>query len=184
MRNTAFKLAEKQIEQQPRQTLRWLNRVDRVIDLATRGRADATHEVAFAPGNGCRDMVIRHLRAARRTLDICVFTITDDRLREQILNAKVIGVQVRIITDDDKSRDHGSDISWLRSRDIPVRFDDHPKHMHHKFAVVDQQVLLAGSFNWTRGGSKNHENMIATSDAALVDAFGDEFNKLWAKFSR
>ena len=45
----------------------------------------------------------------------------------------------------------GSDIQRLAQEGIEVRTDADPKlHMHHKFAVIDNIVLLNGSFNWTR----------------------------------
>ena len=41
------------------------------------------------------------MRGCRATLDICVFTIADDRLTESILAAHRRGVAVRIITDEE-----------------------------------------------------------------------------------
>ncbi len=48
--------------------------------------------------------------------------------------------------------------------------------MHHKFALVDDVMLLTGSFNWTY--SSNAENLLASDEPPLIAAFGDEFNRL------
>ncbi len=45
---------------------------------------------------------MRLLAKASRTADICVFTITDDRVSDAILDAHRRAVAVRIITDDAK----------------------------------------------------------------------------------
>jgi len=45
-----------------------------------------------------------------KTLDICVFTITNDKLAQAILECNERGVKIRIITDDVKATEPGSDI--------------------------------------------------------------------------
>jgi len=57
--------------------------------------------------------------------------------------------------------------------------------MHHKFAVYDDARLLSGSYNWTRSAANyNQENLVVTSDRAIVERFGSEFERLWSDFSR
>ena len=80
---------------------------------------------------------------------------------------------MRIISDDDKQFDEGSDIHALREAGVPLRIDDSPFHMHHKFALVDGAWLLNGSFSWTRSASvNNEENLLVTDDAVLIGAIG------------
>ena len=44
--------------------------------------------------------------------------------------------------------------------------------MHHKFIIVDDELLLNGSFNWTVTAVKsNNENIVATSDPDLIQSF-------------
>lgn len=56
--------------------------------------------------------------------------------------------------------------------------------MHHKFAILDKKILISGSFNWTMTAAKgNHENLIVTNDPNLLEAFSEEFEKLWKVFN-
>ena len=113
-------------------------------------------------------------------VDLCVFTITDDRLTSAILEAHHRGVRIRIITDDDKAADLGSDAAQFLNAGIALRTDRSRYHMHHKFAVFDGTLLLNGSYNWTRGAAENNEeNFIITSDRRLVEEFSAAFEKLW-----
>jgi mitochondrial cardiolipin hydrolase len=139
----------------------------------------------FSPGNGPLMEIIRQFDRARKTADVCVFTITDDRISSAIQRAHDRGVEIRILSDDDKSFDEGSDIQRLKSGGIACRMDvGRTAHMHHKFAIFDGQRLLTGSFNWTRSATDfNEENLLVTSDPVLVQAFADRFEKLWVKFA-
>ncbi|GLI65802.1 hypothetical protein VaNZ11_009423 [Volvox africanus] len=125
-----------------------------------------------------------YLGTATRTLDICVFTITNDDISDVVLNLYQKGVKVRIITDNDQSSTQGSDIAKFRAAGIPVRQDHSPAHMHHKFAIIDGRLLLNGSFNWTRQAvTGNNENVTVLSDLSLIQAFQAQFNKLWSMFN-
>jgi phosphatidylserine/phosphatidylglycerophosphate/cardiolipin synthase-like enzyme len=138
----------------------------------------------FSPGDACLMVICEELRAARESADLCVFTITDDRISKAVLDAHRRGVRVRIITDNDKALDQGSDVHRLRRAGIAVREDDTPYHMHHKFAVFDGESMLTGSYNWTRGAAENNqENLVVSNDPRLVDPFTREFETLWRKFA-
>lgn len=184
LRNTAFRLAGERIERDPVGTLKWLGKVDKIIDNAARQSDDTPRpRVAFAPGDGGLSLILTTLREARRTADICVFTITDDRITGAILDAAERGVAVRIVTDNDKRFDSGSDIHRLARSGIAVRYDPDEDHMHHKFAIVDETTLITGSYNWTRGATRNHENVLLLNDPPLIRHHRDEFERLWRAFA-
>jgi phosphatidylserine/phosphatidylglycerophosphate/cardiolipin synthase-like enzyme len=139
--------------------------------------------VYFSPGDECLNAIRGLLDRAKKTVEICVFTITDDRITDTIFETAGRGVKVRIITDDDKSLDAGSDIFRLRSRGVPVRCDRSEYHMHHKFAIFDRQTVLTGSYNWTRGAAdRNEENLVVLQDSRLAGEFHTEFERLWEEF--
>ena len=158
----------------------WLKRVDGILDRAGGGTREASvSRVAFSPGDDCRRLVRETLQSARTRLDVCVFTITDDRITGTLIDASRRGVTVRIVTDDEKQDDRGSDVDALRRAGLAVRTDASPEHMHHKFAVADDTWLVNGSFNWTRSAGRNHENVLVTNERPLVAPYQDEFERLW-----
>ena len=63
--------------------------------------------------------------------------------------------------------------------------DSTEAHMHHKFAIADNDLLLTGSYNWTRSAStENNENVIVTNHEKLVAPFREEFDKMWRALGR
>ena len=107
----------------------------------------------------------------------------DDQLTSAVLDAHGRGVRVRIITDNDKAADLGSDADRFLQAGIDLRVDRTEYHMHHKFAVFDGAVLLNGSDNWTRGAATNNEEtFVVTANSRLVAIFSKTFEDLWQQF--
>lgn len=126
----------------------------------------------------------RVIDSADRTLDVCVFSITDNHLATALIQAKRRGVAVRLISDDDQTKGLGSDVIRLGEEEgIPYVLDNNPSHMHNKFAIGDNSVVLTGSYNWTKAARfDNRENILITNDPQAVAAYAQEFNKLWCAF--
>ncbi|NIM17048.1 MAG: DUF1669 domain-containing protein [Candidatus Aminicenantes bacterium] len=144
---------------------------------------DQDSAVYFSPGEQCRHAIVDQLTQALSSLDICVFTISDDWITGEILNCHKRRVKVRIITDDEKVHDYGSDIETIEEAGIEVRVDHSPHHMHHKFAIFDRQRVLTGSYNWTHSAAvHNQENVLLTDNKLVVSAYSQEFEKLWNNF--
>lgn len=138
------------------------------------------HKVYFSPGTDILESISDLLRQARQTLDICVFTITDERLANDILNCHQSGIQVRIITDDDKMYDHGSEIKYLHDAGVPVKIDHSQYHMHHKFGIIDSRIIFTGSFNWTYTASKhNQENLLITTNYDIIRQYSEQYELMW-----
>ena len=183
LRNAAFKIAHAKLPPgEARDVLHWLEGT--IKTLLPQGVPQLPlAEAHFSPGEACRRRIRECLDGSYGDLDICVFTITDDHISDAILRAHRRGVTVRVITDNDKSEDLGSDIVRLEEAGIQVRVDQTDDHMHHKFVVVDRKTLVTGSYNWTRSAFlSNQENIAVTGDARLVAAFRREFERLWERF--
>jgi phosphatidylserine/phosphatidylglycerophosphate/cardiolipin synthase-like enzyme len=164
--------------------LNWLERVVKTLTPLTAPAAAASvTDVCFSPQHDCAARIVQLFDQARQCVDVCVFTITDDRITSAIERAHRRGLRLRILTDNDKLFDPGSDISRLTRAGISVRTDNTEYHMHHKFSVFDSNLLLNGSYNWTRSASlHNEENFVISNDAKLVQPFRDLFEQLWAGF--
>lgn len=71
----------------------------------------------------------------------------------------------------------------INESDIPVRVDQSTSFMHHKFIIIDKEVVLTGSYNWTASGAAyNRENVLLCDDQKVVTSYLGEFQKLWDMF--
>ena len=142
-------------------------------------------EVVFFPNEQNQLKVTNMIIQAKKTLDVCMFTMTNDKLYKAVLDAKKNGVNVRIITDDECVKQLGSDIYKLVINGVPVKTDDNAQyHMHHKFVIIDSKVILTGSFNWTVQAVKNNnENVLMLYNIDIANEYTNEFNRLWKLFT-
>ena len=136
-RSAAFAVAQGSLSDAPsRAVLDWLEEVVKLMQAPSKDQP-ARAECHFTPGNDCPTRIGGLFSAARKSADVCVFTITDDRISNAIIEAHQRGIEIRILTDNEKAFDPGSDITRLERAGLQVRVDRTPYHMHHKFAIID-----------------------------------------------
>ena len=137
-------------------------------------------KVYFSPGETCRNAIIDEIKKAKHQLKICVFTISDDKITQAIIEAHKRKVSISIITDNDKTLDIGSDIDMLSKSGIRVKIDMSSNHMHHKFMISDERSVVTGSYNWTNSAARfNQENIIVTQESEAIQSFLNEYERLW-----
>lgn len=158
----------------------WIKSVNNQLSVLPSGGTS----VYFSPGDACLKAIQQQIRMARRELRVCVFTISDDRITDELLLAHKRGLSIRVITDNDKTLDEGSDIERLANAGVAVRMDMSPNHMHHKFMVADEEALITGSYNWTRSAARfNHENILLTKEHSVIKSFSSHFEELWKEMT-
>lgn len=77
------------------------------------------------------------IRFSMKTLDICVINITNNKLTQAILEAFDRGVKVRIITDNEKCEDKGSDVYRLVEAGLDVKTDSSAN-----ICIINLQLLI------------------------------------------
>jgi len=186
IRNRLFELARAYASEssQRNRSISALNWLDSAMKTLYKPMPELTQKAFFSPTDNCVEVINHNLRSARSTIRLCVFTITDDRISRQILRCHENGIACFILSDNEKAFDPGSDIKTLARAGIEVRIDNTSNHMHHKFAVIDEEIVLTGSYNWTRSAAHyNHENILVTNDATVVNRYMECFKNLWPEMA-
>lgn len=156
--------------------IRWL---ETTFDLVEKN-SFRLHEVMFSPGQDIPENIAYYLSRAKRSIDLCVFTISDESLAHALKAAHARGVKIRLITDNNKMRDYGSQVKELARAGIEVKIDNSRYHMHNKFGLIDGRIVFTGSYNWTYTAKMyNQENIVITTNYTIVHKFIDEFERLW-----
>ena len=181
LRSKIFEIAREELMRSDAQkVIDWLETATKLLVPRSVNRVE--NHIFFSPGEDCLNAIVNRIQSATRSLDICVFTISDDRISREIGFCHTRRVKVRILTDNEKLYDAGSDIDRLARQGISVKVDMTENHMHHKFALIDEKVLITGSYNWTRSAQLyNQENILVTNEARSVEIYAREFDRLWER---
>jgi len=63
----------------------------------------------FFPSKPNVDRLARYIAMSKNTIDLCIYSFTNDTLATEIINAHKRGVKVRIITDEENLKNFGAD---------------------------------------------------------------------------
>lgn len=161
-------------------SLKWLKEVIKIIDQIQNINLKSINKAYFSPSKDCLDQILSAINNAKQSIDVCVFTISDDRISESLIKAHQRNINIRILTDNHKTEDRGSDIEKLSEQGLAIKVDESDNHMHHKYAIIDNNLLINGSFNWTRSATRyNQENIMMIKDENLIAQFQENFESLW-----
>lgn len=140
----------------------------------------AGSKVYFSPQGGCQAAVISEISKAQRVIDIAMYDFTSGPIAQELVRAKKRHVMVRMVLDRSQQTRSSSKSRYLASKGCDVRIHQGAGLMHNKFAVIDGQVLLTGSFNWTfMAEQKNQENLLIMTDQGLIKQYEKQFEYLY-----
>ncbi len=75
-----------------------------------------------------------------------------------------------------------SQVKMLVCAGLDVRQDGNDDAMHHKVFIFDDSIVATGSFNFSRNATNdNDENMLIIHNAAIANAYLEEFSRRWAE---
>lgn len=125
--------------------------------------------------------ILDALDEAIATIDVSVAWFTNVTLQKKLLEKKKDGCKVRIMIDaNHTNQKHGVDLNPFEHKAIKAERNG---IMHHKFCVIDNNITIHGSYNWTTAAeTKNNEEIsVDKNDVKKASAYTKEFNRLWDK---
>jgi phosphatidylserine/phosphatidylglycerophosphate/cardiolipin synthase-like enzyme len=108
---------------------------------------------------------------------VAVFSFTHEAIAESLVAAAARGVDVAVVVE---TRQETPVMPRLLEGGVRVREDGNGSSMHHKFVVVDGDVVATGSFNWTNNADYNNdENLVILHSEGAAKQFAAEFLRVW-----
>ena len=130
---------------------------------------DATIQAYFSPNGGCTEAVVEALGQANTTVKVQAYSFTSAPIAKALVDAYRRGVRVEVLLDKSQRTEKYSSADFLAHAGIPTRIDAQHRIAHNKAMVIDDAVVITGSFNFTKGAEHdNAENLLVIQSKDLA----------------
>jgi phosphatidylserine/phosphatidylglycerophosphate/cardiolipin synthase-like enzyme len=138
-------------------------------------------KVLFSPQDNCAQEVISAINNAKNYVYVAMYYFTSRPIAQAIVDASVRGVDVKVCMDGSEPGYEYSKGLYLENKNIPLKVITGKGIMHNKFCVIDDEVIITGSFNWTaRADLENDENLLIIRSGEIAEKYKEEFERLWS----
>ena len=125
--------------------------------------------VYFSPEGGATEAIVQALGQAQKSVYVQAYSFTSSPIAKALVQAYKRGVEVAVILDKSNRTDKYSAADFLLNAGIPTYIDAAHAIAHNKVMVIDERVVITGSFNFTRAAeTKNAENLLVIDDPMLA----------------
>lgn len=129
----------------------------------------------FTPENDGSHIVYERLAKAKKSILVAAFAFTHPDLEKIVLKKIKEGIEVDILLDRGQAKNKDSIYQDPILRKNIQLYQGRGK-LHHKFIVIDEELVLTGSFNFSKNASlKNDENLLVIENIDLARAYIQEF---------
>jgi phosphatidylserine/phosphatidylglycerophosphate/cardiolipin synthase-like enzyme len=138
-------------------------------------------ETYFSPEDETIDHLLALVNGAEKSVYFLAFSFTSDDLAIALIAAEVRGVEVRGVLDAGQAvGNQGGEYENLREAGIDVRLDGEGGSMHNKILIIDGEIVVTGSYNFSANAEDNNdENTLIIHDKDLAGEFTAEFWLIW-----
>ena len=137
--------------------------------------------VRFSPDDGIDDMIEKLIAAADDSVYMLAYSFASRDIAERLQAADDNGLDVIVVCEDSKAyTDGGGQCGPLSEAGMQVYVDGYPDTlMHEKVIILDNSVVIAGSYNFTRSADKrNDEQVLVIQSPEIAGKFLAEFDKI------
>jgi len=136
--------------------------------------------VYFSPNGGAENAIIYWIGRANKSIHVLIYSFTLDEIGSALIQAKQRGVDVKVVFEK-SAIDKYSEYFKLKIAGVDVKNDTNPALMHMKVAIIDDMIVITGSYNWSWSAEhSNNENLIIIKDPTIAEKYEQVFQQIYA----
>ena len=137
----------------------------------------------FSPDDGVLTVLYNLLSEADKSIYFLAFSFTSNELGAIVRTQADAGLDVKGVMDKEQvASNTGTEFDPFRQAGLDVRIDGNDGQMHHKVFIVDEKIVVMGSYNFSRSAEeRNDENIIVIYNEDIAKFFVDEFERVYER---
>lgn len=147
---------------------------------------DTRMDIYFSPDDGVLAALLPVLEGAQESIYFLAYSFTSNPLGEIVRQKAEAELTVSGVMDDGQVRSNqGTEYDPFRQADLDVRIDGIDGLMHHKVFIVDEKIVVLGSYNFSQAAEeRNDENIIIIYNPIIAGQFVEEFQRVYEQAQR
>jgi hypothetical protein len=136
--------------------------------------------IYFTPPAGAASGLIKQIDGAKKSIKVMAYGFTATNLAEALVRAKRRGVDVGLIQDEKSAQNNRETLPILLAAGIEVRSDGKHAIQHNKVMLIDDDIVITGSYNFTKSAeSRNAENIMIVRSSYAAKRYADNWKSHW-----
>ena len=137
--------------------------------------------VYFTPPANAAAAIVQAIDASQKEVLVQAYGFTHNAIAQALVRAHTRGVVVRVLLDQKSQTSNRYVIDVLTQAQIELRQDGKHAIAHNKVMIIDQNIVITGSFNFTNSAAtRNAENFLVLKSADLADKYRTQWQTHWA----
>lgn len=140
-------------------------------------------EVYFSPDDGVAARLVRLLRGAETSIYFMAYSLTADDFGDIIRQKAKDGLRVFGVMDESQVKSNkGGEFDPFQQAGLRVYKDGNPGQMHHKVIIIDEKIVITGSYNFSASAERtNDENVVIFFDEQIAAQYLAEFERVYLR---
>lgn len=140
-------------------------------------------ETYFSPDDGVARRIVELLRSARQSIYFMAYSFTADDFGDILLQKAKDGLDVAGVMEEEQVKSNtGTEYERFLRADLNVFLDGNAGQMHHKVFIIDESIVIAGSYNFSASAErKNDENVVIFFDPVIAAQYLAEFERVYGQ---
>ncbi len=138
-------------------------------------------EIYFSPGGGEAKRIVELIRGAQESINFMAYTFTSNDIGDAVREKALAGITVMGVMEADQiSSSQGTEYDPFMQAGLDVRQDGNEGQMHHKVIIIDNSIVITGSYNFTASAEENNdENVVIIFNPDVASKYLDEFKRVY-----
>lgn len=136
----------------------------------------------FSPDDHVLTAIYNLLSDANESIYFLAFSFTSNELGDIVRQKADAGLTVKGVMDEEQINSNtGTEFDPFRQAGLDVLIDGNAGQMHHKVFIVDESIVVLGSYNFSKAAEeRNDENIIIVYNEKIAEYYIQEFERVYA----